>query len=345
MSTEQEAKGPTLIDRLFESRSVALRSRRLKMMFGAALIYAGGGLVALVLLEDTARPFAYLVERYDLVGPKGVILLIATALVAWGLYVAVGTLRYSPRFIDVDDAARNAREHSRWYAPSDFRDGGRDVRQEAEVEELPEVPGGNAPTPPPQEPLSFESYFGDIRKLLEEKVAAADQKASILLDKGTAYAGWGILFFVISVVIWQALAWHSGFQQQHIFGIVSTSFLFLFIEFLSAWFLRQYRHFVDTSTYLIKVKSLFDRYMLVHLAGAEALASGTEAKAVTRQLLDLLGREISWPDTYLTKKADVGFARDALEAMSLFAKGLKEQAQATASSSDRQRGAASSAEK
>jgi len=117
---------------------------------------------------------------------------------------------------------------------------------------------------------SFEEYFDSLSSILEEQAQTADEKASILLDKGTAYSRNGILFFLATIIAWQVVAIIYGFEPQHIYGIVSCSLLFVFIEFLSAWFLKQYRHYVDTSTYLIKVKSIFDRYMLAYLASADS---------------------------------------------------------------------------
>ncbi|MDH8179558.1 hypothetical protein QIG81_27635, partial [Klebsiella pneumoniae] len=76
---------------------------------------------------------------------------------------------------------------------------------------------------------------------------------------GTSYSKGGITFFITSIIVWQVLSWLTGFKEQYIYGMISCSLLFIFIEFLSAWFLKQYRHFVDTSTYHIKVKSIFDK--------------------------------------------------------------------------------------
>lgn len=177
----------------------------------------------------------------------------------------------------------------------------------------------------PGRPLNwdFVTYFDSIRKLLEEKASVADEKASILLDKGTLYSRMGIGFFIFSIIAWQLAAAFAGFQTQFIYGIVSTSLLFIFIEFLSAWFLKQYRQFIDTSTYLVKVKSIFDRYMLVYLATKEAVANGHDQKKSHQELVNLLKADISWPDTYLTKNPDVSFAKETLETMSLLMKSMK----------------------
>ena len=170
---------------------------------------------------------------------------------------------------------------------------------------------------------SFESYFNDIRSILVEQAHIADKKASILLDKGTSYSRGGIVFYIASIIIWQLLSWFTGFKEQYIYGIISCSLLFIFIEFLSAWFLKQYRHFVDTSTYHIKVKSIFDKYMMSFLA-IKSLGSDSQNKESKYQaMLKILEEDIKWPETYLLKNGDVSFAKEALETMTHFAKAMK----------------------
>ena len=169
------------------------------------------------------------------------------------------------------------------------------------------------------EDTTFISYFSNIKTTLEHKSQIADEKASILLDKGTKYAKFGLVFYIISIIIWQVLVIILGqFQTQMIYGIVSCSFLFIFVEFLSAWFLKQYRNFIDTSTYLIKVKSIFDKYMLIVLYAKEA---GTEIEH--KDILNYLAEEIQWPDINKFSRREMSFAKEALESASIIIKSLK----------------------
>ncbi|WP_444904059.1 hypothetical protein ACJJIU_02305 [Microbulbifer sp. CnH-101-E] len=178
---------------------------------------------------------------------------------------------------------------------------------------------------------SFESYFNEIRSVLVEQAHTADKKASILLDKGTSYSKGGIYFFTLSIVIWQALSWSTGFKEQYIFGIVSCSLLFIFIEFLAAWYLKQYRHFVDTSTYHIKVKSIFDKHMLSYLTIKTLGDDSQDIDSKYKAMLRVLEEDIKWPESYLMKNGDVSFAREAMETMTHFAKAMKTEAKNSAS--------------
>lgn len=189
------------------------------------------------------------------------------------------------------------------------------------IEELIRKSMVTPPQPEQNSLKSFENYFNVIRTTLEEKATMADQKASILLDKGTSYSKGGITFFVLSIFTWQILSWIKGFEPQFIYGIVSCSVLFIFIEFLSAWFLKQYRQFVDTSTYLIKVKSIFDRYMLTYLVLKEA---SSDQRENLLEILPLFKEDIKWPESYLLKNGDVSYAKEALETMTYMMKTMKE---------------------
>lgn len=170
---------------------------------------------------------------------------------------------------------------------------------------------------------SFEDYFNEIISILTEQAHTADKKASILLDKGTAYSKGGITFFIISIISWQVLSWITDFKEQYIYGIVSCSLLFIFIEFLAAWFLKQYRHFVDTSTYHIKVKSIFDKYMMSYLAIKTLGGDEGNDESKYQAMLKVLEEDIKWPESYLLKNGDVSFAKEALETMTHFAKAMK----------------------
>lgn len=289
-----------------------------RILLGTLLMYAGVGIYFFVRSDI---PFSLLLERY---GTAALALTVGGA----GFYLFFSEFskmrpRREPRFVDVDERIRTpslSLETDQIIAR---------LRQELHAKIEPVKP--NKPTSQDAEISSsatpnFVLYFDSLRRLLEQKASIADEKASILLDKGTAYSRFGITFFILCIIAWQMLSYWTGFQHQYIYGIVSTSLLFIFIEFLSAWFLKQYRQFIDTSTYLIKVKSIFDRYMLVYLASKESIDNGHDSKKSTHLLLDLLRSDISWPDTYLTKSPDINFAKEALETMTLLVKSMKSEA-------------------
>lgn len=166
---------------------------------------------------------------------------------------------------------------------------------------------------------SFPAYFSTMRSALDKQISNSDQKGSLLLDKGTNYARAGIIFYLVSIVAWQVALFGQDIKPQHIYGIVGCSLLFIFIEFLSAWFLKQYRQYVDTSTYLIKVKSTLERYILAYFAIHDASKGGVDYSNV----VSMLSEEIKWPQSYLTKSPEIGFAKECLETSTQLIRSLR----------------------
>lgn len=166
---------------------------------------------------------------------------------------------------------------------------------------------------------NFELYFYKIIRDLDKQIISCDKKASLLLQSGKKYIINGIGIYICFIVMWQALFYISGFDIKYIYGVVASSSLFLFIEFFGAWFLRQYKNFVDTSTYLIKIKSILQRYILAYLALKDGKDKGFDPASV----VSMLQEEIKWPETYLLKKPDVNFAKECLETTTNLIKSLQ----------------------
>ena len=291
--------------------------RKPSIMMAAMGVYLG---LFMVYLGDRKIPLSefFLDKGWSIIG--GIIMIMSTVY----LMSAIFQLKKEERFIDVDDKRRSVSDSESIEILINEIESLKRSQPDIDYNKIEQlIRKSTKPVKLADSELvkSFENYFNGIRLTLEEKSAIADEKASILLDKGTAYSKGGITFFVLSIIVWQVLAWIKGFEAQFIYGIVSCSVLFIFIEFLSAWFLKQYRQFVDTSTYLIKVKSIFDRYMLAYLVIKEA--SG-EQKEKLGEMLDLLRDDIKWPETYLLKNSDISFAKESMETMTYLLKNMKE---------------------
>lgn len=157
-----------------------------------------------------------------------------------------------------------------------------------------------------QDLTAFESYIHGITKSLERHIDLSEKKASKLLDTGTMYLRRGIYFYVASIFVWQLIAHVWGVDKQLIFGVVSCSLTFLVVEFLAAWFLKQYRSFIDSSIQFMKVKSVFDRYLLSYYAVKEFSGGESKDLAETKaQILKVLSEEIKWPEALNTKAPDI----------------------------------------
>ncbi len=180
------------------------------------------------------------------------------------------------------------------------------------------------------EKTDFNRYFKNIIILLVNKSKDADEKGSILLDKGLSYSRNGIVFYVLTIIIWQYLSYITGFKEVYIYGIVSCTAIFIFMQFLSAWSLKQYRAYTDTAAYLLRIKTIMDRYYLAYLA----ITQESNRDVDKTKVLDMLEKEIQWPDTYLLKNKEVGFAREAMETMTMMAQSMRKEVQNVAKKSE-----------
>jgi len=298
-------------------RRFMFRNPRLLLAF--LLGYVG---VALIVAAQLDVNIFFLLQRYASIFVGGVLILA-------GIYVYAserGRERAAAerQFIDVDRGSKSHTPH----LEDTLETIRREIRQlrsttgQVDTERLAELIRSAVPPQKSFDQFTFVSYYDDLRTVLQDKASNADAKASLLLDRGVAYSKLGILFFIISIIVWQVLAWQHGFKNQFIYGIVSCSLLFLTIEFLSAWFLRQYVQFVDTSTYLMKVKSIFDRYLLTYLVVLDAKVQTLPDKTAAAGVLQILKDEIKWPDMQPGKTTDITFAREMMDSLASLAKAL-----------------------
>ncbi|EOC0223431.1 hypothetical protein ACI0Y6_004066, partial [Cronobacter turicensis] len=158
---------------------------------------------------------------------------------------------------------------------------------------------------------------------LENKADAADKKASILLQRGVNLTKFGIVYYLLSIIIWQIIFFKSPYKPEHVYGILSCSFLFLFIEFLSAWFLKQYKNFTDNSVYLLKIKSIFDRFLIVYLIDENQNEFKNPDNINFKTSLDLLSKDFAWPDTSVIESKEQTFARETISSLTELINAIK----------------------
>lgn len=161
----------------------------------------------------------------------------------------------------------------------------------------------------------FEYSIGEIVSYLGDHIKLAESKASKLLDKGTTYLRRGLYFYIASIVLWQIWGHFVSFDGLVIAGMVSTSIAFVIIEFLAAWFLKQYRSFVDSSMAYMRVQSYFNRYLLLYFAAQEFGGDGLGGDAAKERLLKMLSQEIKWPELKDVNANDFNYMVEAMGAM------------------------------
>lgn len=185
---------------------------------------------------------------------------------------------------------------------------------------------GEQPEEPVSEPevkpeayidLSFMSDFGrylsGLIRYLNAQIEQSDSKASVLLVTGKMYVRRGIYFFVASIVFWQIYGYVAKeISHVMIVGMISCSLTFLVVEFLAAWFLRQYKEYVDAAIVYAKIKTQFDSIMLAYLSLREFDGSGQEY--IRDEMARVLKEPIIWPES--VKNVDLNHMRQMFDSFS-----------------------------
>lgn len=161
----------------------------------------------------------------------------------------------------------------------------------------------------------FEFCISEIIEYLGDHIKLAESKASKLLDKGTTYLRRGLYFYIGSIVVWQVWGHFVKFDGLVIAGMISTSIAFVIIEFLAAWFLKQYRSFVDSSMAYMRVQSSFNRYLLLYFAAIEFGDDEESDNLAKNELIKAVSLEIKWPELKDVNANDFNYMIEAMGSM------------------------------
>ncbi|WP_288450376.1 hypothetical protein [uncultured Pseudomonas sp.] len=149
----------------------------------------------------------------------------------------------------------------------------------------------------------FGRYLSGLIRYLNAQIEQSDTKASVLLVTGKMYVRRGIYFFVLSIIFWQIYGYVvKEISNVMIVGMVSCSLTFLVVEFLAAWFLKQYKEYVDAAIVYAKIKTQFDSIMLAYLSLKEFEEGGKEY--LRDEMLKVLREPIAWPSNVGGKDID-----------------------------------------
>lgn len=168
--------------------------------------------------------------------------------------------------------------------------------------------------------LSFELYYRQIIETINASLNSNNKRAGNLLTQGLIIIFIGILMYLGLIFYWIDIFQKKGFQYYHIFGIASSSLLFLFFEFLGAWFLRQYKNISDNTLYLLKFKAIHDRYLLSYLAIKDLDTSERKGEHLIG-VLDLLKSDFKFPEHI--PDISSSFAKETLEAVTSLTDSVK----------------------
>jgi hypothetical protein len=140
----------------------------------------------------------------------------------------------------------------------------------------------------------FEAYISNIIKSLSAYAASSEVTATKLLDKGVAFMAGGLVFYVLAIVIWQIFAnlTHPDPNVMYV-GMAACSMTFIVVEFLAAWFFKQYRYYVEVSLSCLRVRSVYDRYLLGYYTLREFKSEADET--LRNKMVEILKEDVGWP--------------------------------------------------
>jgi hypothetical protein len=143
---------------------------------------------------------------------------------------------------------------------------------------------------------AFELYICGVVESLDKHISLTEEKGSNLLDRGLLFLFGGILFYIMAIIAWQIWAKYGEPKDSVMYiGMVASSVVFLVCEFLAAWFLKQYRHYVDASLSCLRVKSVYDRYLLSYYAVKEIDLEEAGVSSKLSCVLEAIKEDVMWP--------------------------------------------------
>lgn len=169
----------------------------------------------------------------------------------------------------------------------------------------------------------FVEHMRSIVESLDHQIDYAEEKASILLEAGRNFVRGGIWLYVVNIIIWQAYLFYIDFALSPgvVLGMVSSTMIFLIMEFLGAWYLKQYRHYGDSAFSYMKVRSSYNKYMLAYCVVVEFTTDDySEAK---QEMLAVLGESEKWPELKDVNSNDFNYMLQSVDSMGAVFEKLK----------------------
>jgi hypothetical protein len=160
----------------------------------------------------------------------------------------------------------------------------------------------------------FEKYCKTIIEDLNFQITKNRLKASELLKTGIIIIIAGILGYIGVVYFFVGVYLEAHeFKPQYIYFMTSFSLLFVFIQLLGGWFLKQYRSSLNTSLYLNSLKPNVDKSLLSYYVLLEIVPK-KEAKSFMKELLSITGNHLNGEHSFINPN-DEQYSKDIIDAI------------------------------
>lgn len=158
----------------------------------------------------------------------------------------------------------------------------------------------------------FEIYANAVVEAIDKRIGLSEMKANGLLVKGQRMMGIGVAVYLFFIIFWQFLNHSWGYNEMILVGFISSSMLFIVLEFLAAWYLKQYRSFVDLSAAYLQIRCIYNNYLLTYYS-LNQFSSETD---IRDSLAEMLARKIDWPSFNDMNKNDFNYMLSSIEGFS-----------------------------
>lgn len=269
-------------------------------------------LVLATLLIDVL-PFTNSVRR-DLFYSWQVVVLVVTGTSLLLYRIWTDTLiSDSVSFVELDERNRIEKSrHSYWTPMYTGKDIGAVLKDDPTLDQISEVVDKSRKAASGYE---FSVHMRTIIESLDHQIDYAEEKASRLLEVGRGFVRGGIWLYIFSIIVWQGYLYYINFQLSAgiVVGMVSTTAVFLIMEFLGSWYLKQYRHYGDSAFSYMKVRSSYNKYMLAYCVVVE-FSENDPAKS-QEDILRVLAESEKWPELKEVNANDFNYMLQSVESM------------------------------
>lgn len=162
--------------------------------------------------------------------------------------------------------------------------------------------------------FNFQFYFQQIVESFVDESAKSEKKAKEFFRLGIIISIMGIVSAIALLLFWLDYFKGNKFEMTQIFEVVSGTIVVMLIEFLGAWFLKQYKTLSSRSLHILKSKAVLDRLFLSYLAIGEFTTTNTREQYLT-QFLMTLDKDLLFPLEPLNNR-NTSFMHEAISSIS-----------------------------
>lgn len=162
--------------------------------------------------------------------------------------------------------------------------------------------------------ISFINHISAVKDFQFDEITIGESKSQKYLLYGLTIIFIGIFLYGGMLFLWLSIFKESGFQAYHVYGVVSTSLLFLFFEFLGSWFLRQHNKINDSIEKLRRLRQISDNKILSYLVVKE-LSENENHDPHISMLVDKINIEYTNSTPLFNIVGEKSFAKEAVDSI------------------------------